>query len=245
MSIAYWAIGLIIVGSAVYWLWFSPSNQWFGHFFWRASTNEKIVALTFDDGPNPPYTNSLLDILKQHSVPATFFLVGKNLERYPDVGQRIVAEGHAIGNHSYHHAFRHYLLHPTMKAELEYNQNVIHRITGQRPHLFRPPWLFRQPWLLRTAQRLGLTAISGVFGSEREIFQPNGEGMARRALNKVRPGTILIFHDGYNATGGNRAETVRAIDLLIPQVRQRGYRFVTVDEMLTADTQTSAPRVRS
>lgn len=222
------AVVAVTVVSGVYYLWFSPSSQLFGRFPFHLNTTEKIVALTFDDGPNPPYTNALLEVLRKHDVQATFFVVGKNLEKYPDVGRAIVADGHTIGNHTYAHDFSNYLKHLTLDRDIERNQDLIARLLGQRPMFFRPPWLFRQPWLLRHIRKLGLTPVSGVFGSEREIFQPPAATMVNRALQKIHPGTILIFHDGYNASGGNRQETVAAIDLLIPQVKALGYTFVTL-----------------
>lgn len=228
---------LIIIGSLVflgllYYLFLSPTSQVFGRFPYRIKTSEKIVALTFDDGPNSPFTEKILTALGRFNVKATFFLVGKNLERAPELGQAILNGGHTIGNHSYSHAFHKYFTNPLYGSEIALNQATIERITGKRPALFRPPWLFRHPWLLQTVKDHGLSAVSGLFGSELEFFQPSAESLAERALSKVKPGLILIFHDGYNAKGGNRQQTVRAINLLIPKLQAQGYQFVTVDHLL-------------
>ncbi|MBI3573214.1 MAG: polysaccharide deacetylase family protein [Candidatus Kerfeldbacteria bacterium] len=225
-------LALVILVGTVYYLCFSPSSQLFGRFPFRAATTSKVLALTFDDGPNSPHTEALLAVLRKHGVRATFFLVGKNLERSPHTGQAIVADGHEVGNHTYAHAFSNYFSPALFKRDVEHNQGLIAGITGTRPTLFRPPWLFRLPWILHLVQSLGLTPVSGVFGSEREVFQPSEKSMVRRALQKVKPGMIIIFHDGYNAAGGYRKKTITAIDQLIPKLKGRGYNFVSVQELL-------------
>jgi peptidoglycan-N-acetylglucosamine deacetylase len=224
--------GVAIAGlGLVYFLFFSPASQVLGHFPSRVRTERRVVALTFDDGPNEPYTTQLLDILKAHGVTATFFVVGRCVERAPAVVRRIASEGHNVGNHSYHHSFRRYFTQPSFREEIERTQGVLADTLEVRPTLFRPPWLFRQPWLLATLERAGLTPVSGEFGDELEPFQPSAERMVRRALSKVRPGAILIFHDGVEARGGDRTQTVRAIALLIPELRARGYSFATVEDL--------------
>jgi len=230
--------GLLAAGAAVaglglvYYLFCSPSSQVFGYFPYRVRTEHRVIAITFDDGPNEPYTSQLLDVLNKHRVAATFFLVGRCLERAPAVGRRIVAEGHGVGGHSYTHAFRRYVTQPSFREEIERSQHVLHDILQVSPTLFRPPWLFRQPWLLATLRRTGLTPVSGEFADELEVFRPSAERTVRRALSRARPGAILIFHDGLDARGGDRSQTVRAIDLLIPELRSRGYSFARVDELL-------------
>ena len=226
--------GLLAAGVAGlgYYLFMSPGSQAFGDFPYRVRTSEKVFALTFDDGPNPPYTAQILEKLDRHAVPATFFVVGRNLERSPEAAAAILAAGHTIGNHAYSHAFRRYFAQPAFRNEIEQGQAAIERLTGRRPALFRPPWLFRHPTLLASAKRAGLTTVSGVFLSEIEVFQPQARRIARRAVQKVRPGTIGIFHDGCGSQGGNRSETVAALDLIIPELKARGYRFVTVDQLL-------------
>lgn len=216
----------------IYVLCFSPKAQVFGNFVYRKKTTEKIIALTFDDGPNPPFTSRILDVLAAHHIQATFFLVGKNVEKYPDVVRAMVNAGHVIGNHSYSHSFWEYFRHPFFESEITHTQDIIQRITGKTPALFRPPWLFRHPGIFKTLRRNNLAPVSGVFGSYLEVFQIPAEKLAARVMSKIKPGTILIFHDGYNASGGNRAQTAEAINLLIPKLLAVGYQFVTVDLLL-------------
>lgn len=222
----------IVVVGLIYFLCFSPRSQALGYFSYRKKTTEKVVAFTFDDGPNPPHTQKILDILATHHIQATFFVVGKNLEKYPDLGRAMVSAGHVIGNHSYHHSFWEYLKHPAFELEITRTQALIQRSTGKTAALFRPPWLFRHPGIFRTLRRNNLTPVSGVFGSYLEVFQIPAEKLAARVMSKVKPGTILIFHDGFNARGGNRAQTAEAINLLIPKLLAAGCQFVTVDRLL-------------
>jgi len=197
----------------------------------RIPTKKKIVALTFDDGPNEPYTSQLLAILKAEGIRSTFFLVGENAQKYPDVVRRIFADGHVIGNHSTHHQFRYYFFQPSFEKEIQTTQNILTEITGVTPRFFRAPWLFRTPWLLRTVKKNNLQPVWGVFGSELEIVLKKPEAIFRRALAKLRPGTIFIFHDGYNNKGASRETTIEAVRLLIPELKKRGYEFVTMEEV--------------
>ena len=224
----------LILAALCYYLFMSSNSQLFGRFPFRVATTKKILALTFDDGPNQPYTSELLGVLKKRGIKATFFIVGKNLERAPQVGCDIVKDGHCVGNHSYSHAFSTFFSRSSFLHDLEHNQDVISEIVGIRPTLFRPPWLFRLPWILTEVRTCGLIPVSGLFGSELEIFQPRAEVIFWRALRKAKPGVILIFHDGYNATNGNRRQTILAIDKLIPALKAQGYAFVTVPELLQA-----------
>jgi peptidoglycan/xylan/chitin deacetylase (PgdA/CDA1 family) len=225
------AIILLLVG-LVYWLCLSPTSQLFGAFPYRGRTKDKVVALTFDDGPNQPYTGQLLDLLKAEAVPATFFVVGRNLEKSPEITMRAAREGHVIGNHSLSHQFRKYFLSPSFGSEIETNQRVITETTGRTPKLFRPPWLFRTPLVLATTRQLGLQPVSGTFVNNWEIFQPSAAKIAASAFRRTKPGTILIFHDGYNAQGARRDQTIAAVEMLIKRLKADGYRFVTAAELL-------------
>jgi peptidoglycan/xylan/chitin deacetylase (PgdA/CDA1 family) len=223
---------VLTFGVTLNWLFMSNDSQVFGYFPHRVRTSERHIALTFDDGPNEPYTSELLDLLKREQVKATFFVVGTSAEANPGVVRRIVSDGHVLGNHSYNHRFREYLLHLTFMEQIDGCQTTIQQLVGKSPTLYRSPWLFRQPWLLRTVRRLGMVPVSGVFGCSREILQPRARSIAKAALKKVKPGVILILHDGYNGRGAPRAHTVEAVEILIDDLRRRGYEFVSVDELL-------------
>jgi peptidoglycan/xylan/chitin deacetylase (PgdA/CDA1 family) len=222
------ALGLALV----YWLFMSPYSQAFGRFPYKFKTDKKVVALTFDDGPNEPYTSNLLNLLNKRHVKATFFVVGQNVERFPDIVKRAYLAGHTIGNHSWSHQFSQYFLEPSYERQIDQTQTIIKQIIGRSPALFRPPWLWRQPPLISTVNKRRLQIVSGRFGAAFEVFQPSATTIAKRTLRKVKPGSIIIFHDGFDARGGNRAETVKAVDLVITDLKRQGYQFVTVDRLL-------------
>lgn len=217
-----------------YWFFMSPYSQRFGSFPFRGTCTDKIVALTFDDGPNEPFTSQIATFLNTRAIKATFFQVGRCADRFPEVTTRLAKEGHVIGGHSYSHRFRHCLRWTTQSRDIEEGQRALGDLLGQRPEFFRPPWLFRHPWMLRYLRAQGLRPVSGEFVHALEIFQISPERMARRAVSKVRPGSILIFHDGVDARTGNRSQTVETVKLVVDQLLHDGFRFVTIDELLRA-----------
>lgn len=225
-------IPLVVIALIKYWLFMSPFSQTFGAFPYRGKTNKKVIALTFDDGPNKPFTNELLDFLKEENVKATFFMVGVCVNKHPELAKRAIVDGHVIGNHSYSHKFTKYFTDLTFDNEIAMAQQTISSIIGKKPALFRPPWLLHHPWILKTARKHGLVTISGEFSSSLEVAQVDGAKIANTTIKKVRPGSIIIFHDGFDAKGGNRAQTIAAVKLLIPKLKADGYSFITVDKLL-------------
>jgi len=233
-----------LVGTA-WWAGFGPRTQMWGAFPYRAPSpglagppplegvaDDRVVALTFDDGPNEPWTGQLLDVLAAKDVRATFFQVGRCAERFPSTTRRVVEEGHVLGNHSLNHAFTSYLRHPRQREEVARAQEVLHRVSGVLPSLYRPPWLCHWPWVLRTVEGAGLQVVSGTFGHPLEVFQPAATRMTAGTAQRVRPGSIMIMHDGREARGGDRSQTVASVGPLIDQLREAGYTFTTVDRLL-------------
>jgi peptidoglycan/xylan/chitin deacetylase (PgdA/CDA1 family) len=222
------AIGLL---GGAYWLLMSPYSQVLGPFPYRAGGSERVVALTFDDGPNEPYTSQIADFLDLHGVRATFFQVGRAVGRHPEVTARLVAAGHVVGHHGQAHKFSRYLRRQTLATDVQQGLDSFADL-GLRPLLYRPPWLLRIPALREVARGHRLQVISGEFCHALEVFQPSPERIARRALAKTRPGSILIFHDGFDGRGGNRANTVAAVKIVVAGLIGRGYSFTTVDRLL-------------
>jgi peptidoglycan/xylan/chitin deacetylase (PgdA/CDA1 family) len=235
---------------AAYWAGFGPRTQLWGAFPFRATAPEqsdpavagalepdRVVALTFDDGPNEPWTGQLLDVLAAKGARATFFQVGRCAERFPSTTRRVVEEGHVLGNHSLNHAFTSYLRDPRQHDEVARAQEVLHRVSGVVPSLYRPPWLCHWPWILRTVRGAGLQVVSGTFGHPLEVFQPDAARMTAGAARRTRPGSILIMHDGREARGGDRSQTVASIGPLIDRLRAEGYAFATVDQLLGVPAQ--------
>ena len=225
-------VGLALLAATGYAIFMAPSSRVFGRYPHRGPSAERVVALTFDDGPNEPYTGQIADALQARGIRATFFLVGRCVERFPEAATRLVEAGHVIGNHSYTHRFHTYLLPGRFDREVAHTQTVLTDLLGRTPALVRTPWLWRTPGVLRSLRRQRLQPVAGVFAHAAEVFQPDAARLARRAIAKARPGAILIFHDGFDGRGGDRAQTARATELTVDALIRRGYRFVTVDELL-------------
>jgi peptidoglycan/xylan/chitin deacetylase (PgdA/CDA1 family) len=226
-------IVLIVALLAIaYWLFMSSYSQIFGQYIWRARTNEKIIALTFDDGPNEPYTSQILDILNESNVKATFFMVGNCIKRYPKIARKVLVAGHSVGNHTVSHRFRNYFKANFFEAEIQANQKIFQEYLNITPTLYRSPWLWRYPSLLRSLKSTGLTAISGEFCHPLEVFHINSNRIVKAVIKKSKPGTIIIFHDGKEDKTEDRSQTVQAVRSIIKKLLVDGYKLVTVDELL-------------
>jgi peptidoglycan/xylan/chitin deacetylase (PgdA/CDA1 family) len=226
----------LALAAAGYWTAMSPYSQVCGAFPFKADIPRgqrvKTVALTFDDGPNEPFTGQIAAFLDDRGIKATFFQVGRCVERHPDTSRRLAASGHVIGNHSYSHRFDRCWSEHTVADELRLSQSVFRGVLGLEPALYRPPWLARTPATLRMFRHSGLHPISGEFCHALEPFQPSSDRIARRALAKIRPGSIIIFHDGYDARGADRSSTVEAVGLVIDTLIRDGFSFSTVNDLL-------------
>lgn len=229
-----WVAGAAAVAGAAYWRHASPYSQALGHFPLEGTSDPSAptLALSFDDGPNEPYTTRLAGVLAERGVPATFFQVGRCAERQPGLTRALADAGHVIGNHSYSHRWSRGWRAPDIRDEVDRAEEVIAAELGHRPLLYRPPWLLRSPDLFRVLAARGLQPVSGEFCHPLEPWQPSPERIAGRAAQRSRPGRILIFHDGYDARGGDRANTVEAVARLVDDRLARGYTFTTVDRLL-------------
>lgn len=201
----------------------------------RVDTPAKVVALTYDDGPNPPDTQALLALLAQRDVRATFFLKGRNVEAFPALAATVAA-GHEIANHSYHHNAMAGFGRADMQAELERVNTIIEDATGIRPILFRPPYGVQGAGLKRALDALGMRSI-GADASGNDWQETDARVIADRVLTDVGPGSIVVLHDGHAdvedpQAQDSRAPTVAATALVIDGLRAAGYRFVTVSELL-------------
>lgn len=150
---------LIVIVAIFLYGYFIPSAQVFGKVYYRGSASNLKVALTFDDGPNEPYTSQILNVLAQYNIKATFFLIGENVEFYPEVARRILAEGHVIGNHSYSHSANHALT-GFGSRDAALAEKVIHEVTGVYPRLYRPPHGKTTPWELNYMKRSDMVTVT-------------------------------------------------------------------------------------
>jgi len=182
------------------------------------------IALTFDDGPHPLYTGQLLAILRYYRVPATFFMVGVQAERYPEWVKMIFQEGHEIANHTYDHFRLVNLPYDEQVYQIEAFQDLIHKITGVYPRFLRPPGgqfdRATVELMNKNGLALGLWTINSKDGTS---ITP--EELLKNTLEQAQPGSIILFHDG-------REETIRILPRLIETLKRRGFRFVTMSQML-------------
>jgi peptidoglycan/xylan/chitin deacetylase (PgdA/CDA1 family) len=202
---------------------------WRGHVIYGMPTREKVVALTYDDGPDPVHTRRILDLLDKYHVKATFFMIGKNMEAHPDVVREVIERGHAIGNHTYTHPHNIELdTEAQVIGELDRCEQVIERMTGSRAYLFRPPRGLVDGTVFAIASEENYVVVLwSICADHHDAKTPYA--MAQRVLKHVRPGGIILAHDGETAI---RWRDVAATPLIIEGLRKRGYRFVTVPELL-------------
>lgn len=210
----------------------SRPGRLFDTLLWRGRTGQRIVALTFDDGPHPVYTERILDILSRYRVPAAFFPLGRHIERYPDVVRETARRGHLIGNHTYGHRHLVFLSRRAVGEELRRCSDLIAGITGQDPFFFRPPRGLLGPSALRAAARMGMRTVLWSCSSK-DWTRPGVEVIVRRVLSGSRRGSIVLLHDAkYDDLAETRDQTVRALPAIIRGLRRRGYRFVSLDDLI-------------
>lgn len=196
----------------------------------------KVVALTYDDGPNPPHTQALLGLLEAKAVKATFFVKGRNVEAFPEELLAIARAGHEIGNHSYHHKPMLDFSRETMREEVQRAGRAIEQVLGYAPSIFRPPYGAQGVGLQRTLSELQLTSVAmSANGLDWELT--DAQSIADKVLEDVRPGGIVLLHDGHGDVDDpqsqhSRAASVAATGIVIDALRAQGYRFLTVSELL-------------
>ena len=211
-----------------------PGNHFYGPVFNEVATSQQVVALTFDDGPYPPYTQQILDVLRESGVPATFFLIGKNAQKHPELVAKIASEGHQIGNHTYSHMDLLKLDRAQIAVEVDKTQQVVAAITGHAPYIVRPPHGFRDAVVMDVMAEKQLQVVEWSVMC-RDWTNPGVETITSRAVGNVKNGSIILLHDGDGlAATDSRAQTVEATRRIISELKSKGYRFVTVDEILKA-----------
>jgi len=225
------AIALIAIG-VVWYLLENPYNQTFGPTVTQVPLQAKFVALTYDDGPNPPYTDEIVQWLHDQRVPATFFVVGMAVSKYPASVQREARYGDAIGNHSWDHAHLVLETRRHIASELALTDDAIFKATGLHTKLFRPPFGARDYAVIQVARAMGYQVIMWSVPLARDWEDPPPQVIANRILRYVRAGSIIVLHDGNKGKGGDREPTVEATKLIVTQLRAQGYQFVTVPQLI-------------
>jgi peptidoglycan/xylan/chitin deacetylase (PgdA/CDA1 family) len=201
--------------------------------------NEKLVALSVDDGPDPRFTPALLGILEWERVPATFFVVGRNVALYPDLLRREVEDGNEIGNHTFSHPELASLSREALRTEMAQGEAAVASVTGLHPLLFRPPKGYLDRAGLETAAAAGYRVVLwSVAVEHHDLLTP--EALASRVVRLVEPGAIILLHDGRL----DRTRSIEALPLIIRGLRRRGYRFVTVGQLLEQGQEQNRLRIR-
>lgn len=220
----------------------SPANQLFGKTLVHGPTGERIVALTFDDGPNPPYTDDILRVLRDERVHATFFVVGRAVAAYPQVVRREVRDGDAIGNHTWKH--EHLVLDDEngLRRTLERTDHAIFEATGTHTEIMRPPFGARDWLVLHEVRQLGYTPVMWSVPLANDWEYPPAQVIAARVLRYAGDGSIIVLHDGNRGIVCarthsaprlcDRSADVEATRLIVEVLKRRGYRFVTIPELL-------------
>jgi peptidoglycan/xylan/chitin deacetylase (PgdA/CDA1 family) len=225
--IGYAALGVSVLGGAVHGA-FHRNSPFFGRALGKIESDRKVVALTFDDGPNPNATPLILDTLAEKGVRATFFVLGSHAERWPELVRRISHEGHQIGNHGYFHRKLQFKSPFYVSRDIRLGIRAIKRAGVAAPRYFRAPHGFRSPWTTPIASSYGERTVGwslGVWDSDR----PGVDEIVRRTIEGVAPGSIVLLHDGdgYNPDG-DRLQTAAALPRIIDALKDEGYEFQTL-----------------
>jgi peptidoglycan-N-acetylglucosamine deacetylase len=209
----------------------SRTFQFFGEIVPRVDTSQKVVALTFDDGPTPQATDQILAILAETNVRATFFVIGGELEQNLEQGKKLVAAGHELGNHSYSHVRMFFVLPSFVKQEIESTDKLIREAGYQGDIHFRPPYgkkLFTLPYYLWRHGRKSITW--DVEPDSYPEIAADANKIVEHVRANVRPGSIIILHVMYP----NRRESMKSVKMIVEGLRAEGYEFKTVSELLAA-----------
>ncbi|QUH25847.1 polysaccharide deacetylase family protein [Serpentinicella alkaliphila] len=192
--------------------------------------NQKIIALTFDDGPHPRFTPQILDLLKEYDAKGTFFVLGKHVKVYPEVVERIKIEGHEVGNHTYTHIDVTKSSYWKIKKEFEDTQNIIYSVTGSKPNIFRPPFGFINNAALHIVQEGGSRIILWSPNQDPNDWRSPGiDSIVKHVLSNIENGNIILLHDYIPE---KNSHTVEALKRILPELTKEGYRFVTINELI-------------
>lgn len=211
-----------IVVSAIPWDRALPSITKHPGTYYMVNTEEKVLALTFDDGPDPLYTGHILDVLKEKDVRGTFFVLGENVQGNPELMRRIYEDGHEVANHGYSHNYS-----PSkFVQELSKTEEILQNMFNTRSVYYRPPGGIVSESVLKAVNEQGLTLALWSVDSK-DWQNPGSERIAQTVIKNSFPGAIVLLHDG----GEKREQTIRALPVIIDQLKREGYRFVTLSEL--------------
>ncbi|NMO94740.1 polysaccharide deacetylase family protein [Paenibacillus lemnae] len=201
-----------------------------GDIVWEVPTSDKVIALTFDDGPDARSTTAILDLLKQYDAKATFFVVGNRVNKHPEIVVRERSEGHEIGNHSYSHPMFNRIGRDKLTSELQDTQQAIYKATGYHPVLFRPPGGSYSESIVQQCKTKGMLMVLWSWHQDTlDWRKPGVQAIVNKVLKNAHNGDIVLMHDFV----ADSQQTVEALHIILPELQKRGYRFVTVSQLLS------------
>jgi peptidoglycan/xylan/chitin deacetylase (PgdA/CDA1 family) len=224
-------IVILIVAYSLYILINARTFQLFGGLTDRVQTNEKIVALTFDDGPSAGATEEIIDILGRNEVKATFFLMGSSIDKNLSQTKKLIEAGHQIGNHSYTHPRLVFTLPNKIQSEVNKTNSAIRKAGYKGEIMFRPPYGKKLVYLPYYVNKIGMKTI--MWNIEPESYGDsygNTEAIISNVTNSVSPGSIIILH-----AMNDKVATRNAIEPIINNLKADGYKFVTVEQLLNSE----------
>jgi peptidoglycan/xylan/chitin deacetylase (PgdA/CDA1 family) len=223
----------------------APTGQWYGQTFAGPPRGSRQMALTYDDGPNDPYTLRLLEVLAKHRVQATFFLIGRYVRQRPEIAREIAAGGHVVANHTFTHPLLIFKREAEIRQELSQCRSALQDAIGKHSNLFRPPFGGRRPAVLRIARELSLESVMwNVTGYDWNA--PSAAAIEGKITKQIRGGDVILLHDGgHKQLGADRSQTVVATDNLIARYQPEGYEFVTIPQMMAKLPSSHQPKLFS
>ncbi|MDP4127152.1 MAG: polysaccharide deacetylase family protein [Bacillota bacterium] len=198
-----------------------------GTIVWLGPEDKNQVALTFDDGPNPEYTPQILAVLDRYHVKATFFMVGEMARQYPGVVREVADQGNEVADHTMTHPEAPKVDSQGLMQEVGGAAQLLERISGRKVHYFRPPYGYFDVAYFQTCRDNNMDVVLWSI-VPRDWEQPPAEVIVRRVASEIRPGAIVLLHDG----GGNRRQTVKALPLIIEAIQAKGLKPVTLSQLL-------------
>ena len=209
----------------------------FGRIISRGRPRAPAIAITFDDGPTEPYTSQILDVLRRFGARATFFVLGARAQEAPEPLRRAAREGHEIGNHTWDHAALPLRTPGALRTTIRRTSDVVENITGTRPRVFRAPFGWRNPWLDGAARREGCEPIAWTVGVY-DTARPGADAIVSRAVEGFVDGSILLLHDGRSLDPNpDASQVVDALPRILREAQRRGFRLLTVSELLAESNQ--------
>lgn len=195
----------------------------------KPKTNQKSVALTFDDGPDPEITPQILKILKREKIKATFFVLGQKVRAHPQIAKQIAADGHQIANHSFAHDwYAGFKFGRLIDNDFIKTQEIIKITTGKSPKLIRTPHGFAATWFLKNIKQKGLTPVFWSLDSGDWRSNATGQKVIDQVIKNIKPSSIILMHDGHGFKVGRQKHTAKALPEIIQKLKSQGFEFKTI-----------------